>query len=139
VPVFVVPFGRDQLEVARRVEVSDSGTRLPAKNLTPQRLRYAITEAMTKRPEPNGWPQAIWQPAGRPAEPTPSNSGFRLSQNTRFLGPVWDGHQPAKERSDEDGQKPGLGMVAPLLLLIATACGGDGAATTICDAKRSWS
>jgi UDP:flavonoid glycosyltransferase YjiC (YdhE family) len=47
VPVFVVPFGRDQLEVARRVEVSDSGTRLPAKNLTPQRLRYAITEAMT--------------------------------------------------------------------------------------------
>jgi MGT family glycosyltransferase len=49
VPVCVVPFGRDQLEVARRVEVSDSGTRLPAKNLTPQHLRNAITEAMTKR------------------------------------------------------------------------------------------
>ena len=49
VPVCVVPFGRDQLEVARRVEVSDSGTRLPAKNLTPQRLRDAITKAMTKR------------------------------------------------------------------------------------------
>jgi UDP:flavonoid glycosyltransferase YjiC (YdhE family) len=50
VPVCVVPFGRDQLEVARRVEVSDSGTRLPAKKLTPERLRNAITEAMTKQP-----------------------------------------------------------------------------------------
>ena len=30
VPVCVVPFGRDQLEVARRVEVANAGTRLPA-------------------------------------------------------------------------------------------------------------
>ncbi len=29
VPVCVVPFGRDQLEVARRVEVAAAGTRLP--------------------------------------------------------------------------------------------------------------
>ncbi|HKF76981.1 MAG TPA: nucleotide disphospho-sugar-binding domain-containing protein, partial [Candidatus Dormibacteraeota bacterium] len=33
VPVCVVPFGRDQLEVARRVEVAGAGTRLPAKRL----------------------------------------------------------------------------------------------------------
>jgi MGT family glycosyltransferase len=45
VPVCVVPFGRDQLEVARRVEVSGSGTRLPARRATPERLRRAVREA----------------------------------------------------------------------------------------------
>jgi UDP:flavonoid glycosyltransferase YjiC (YdhE family) len=33
VPVCAVPFGRDQLEVARRVVVAGAGTRLPAKRL----------------------------------------------------------------------------------------------------------
>jgi MGT family glycosyltransferase len=47
VPVCVVPFGRDQFEVARRVVVSRSGTRLPAKKLTPSRLRSKVTEAMS--------------------------------------------------------------------------------------------
>jgi UDP:flavonoid glycosyltransferase YjiC (YdhE family) len=49
VPVCAVPFGRDQLEVARRVEVSDAGVRLPARKLSPERLRSAVLEAMTKR------------------------------------------------------------------------------------------
>jgi UDP:flavonoid glycosyltransferase YjiC (YdhE family) len=49
VPVCVVPFGRDQLEVARRAEVADAGTRLPARRMTPDRLRAKIREAMTKR------------------------------------------------------------------------------------------
>lgn len=48
VPVCAVPFGRDQMEVARRVEVSGAGTRLPAKRLTAQRLRNKVREAMTK-------------------------------------------------------------------------------------------
>jgi MGT family glycosyltransferase len=48
VPVCVVPFGRDQLEVARRVEVADAGTRLPAPKLNPERLRRQIRLAMTK-------------------------------------------------------------------------------------------
>jgi MGT family glycosyltransferase len=47
VPVCVVPFGRDQFEVARRVEVAHCGTRLPAKKLTPLRLRAKVREAMT--------------------------------------------------------------------------------------------
>ena len=47
VPVCVVPFGRDQFEVARRVEVARCGTRLPAKKLTPARLRSKVREAMT--------------------------------------------------------------------------------------------
>jgi MGT family glycosyltransferase len=47
VPVCVVPYGRDQFEVARRVEVARCGTRLPAKKLSPTRLRAKVREAMT--------------------------------------------------------------------------------------------
>ena len=47
VPVCVVPFGRDQFEVARRVEVARCGTRLPAKKLSAERLRAKVREAMT--------------------------------------------------------------------------------------------
>ena len=46
VPVCAVPFGRDQFEVARRVEVAGAGTRLPAKRLTPERLREKVRQAM---------------------------------------------------------------------------------------------
>jgi MGT family glycosyltransferase len=46
VPVCAVPFGRDQLEVARRVEVAHAGTRLPAGRLRPDRLRTKIDEAI---------------------------------------------------------------------------------------------
>ncbi len=46
VPVCAVPFGRDQLEVARRVEVAHAGTRLSAKRLRPDRLRAKVREAM---------------------------------------------------------------------------------------------
>ncbi|TVX99779.1 glycosyltransferase [Cohnella terricola] len=48
VPVCAVPFGRDQLEVARRVEVAGAGTRLPAGRLTPDRLRFQVREAMKR-------------------------------------------------------------------------------------------
>lgn len=48
VPVCAVPFGRDQLEVARRVEVADAGTSLSARRLNPGRLREKVREAMTK-------------------------------------------------------------------------------------------
>jgi MGT family glycosyltransferase len=47
VPVCVVPFGRDQFEVARRVEVARCGTRLPSKKLSASRLTTKIDEAMT--------------------------------------------------------------------------------------------
>ena len=48
VPVCVVPFGRDQLEVARRVEVAEAGTRLSARRLRPDRLRDKVHEAITR-------------------------------------------------------------------------------------------
>ena len=46
VPVCVVPFGRDQLEVARHVEQAGAGTQLAPKRLTPERLRAAVQAAM---------------------------------------------------------------------------------------------
>jgi MGT family glycosyltransferase len=49
VPVCVVPFGRDQFEVARRVEVARCGTRLPAKKLTVARLSAKVRQAMTMK------------------------------------------------------------------------------------------
>lgn len=49
VPVCVVPFGRDQHEVARRVEVAAAGTRLLTTRLNPRRLRAKAYEAMTMR------------------------------------------------------------------------------------------
>jgi MGT family glycosyltransferase len=47
VPVCVVPFGRDQYEVARRVEVARCGTRLAAKDLTAARLSDKVRQAIT--------------------------------------------------------------------------------------------
>lgn len=47
VPVCAVPFGRDQFEVARRVEISKAGTRLPAKRLSPERLKAKVYEAIS--------------------------------------------------------------------------------------------
>ncbi len=50
VPVCVVPFCRDQFEVARRVEVAEAGVRLSRRRLTPGRLRRSVREAISKRP-----------------------------------------------------------------------------------------
>jgi MGT family glycosyltransferase len=49
VPVCVVPFGRDQFDVARHVQVADAGTWLPAPRLRPDRLRKAVRETMEKK------------------------------------------------------------------------------------------
>jgi MGT family glycosyltransferase len=50
VPVCVVPFCRDQFEVARRVEVSRAGVRLHHKRLSAKRLREAVHTTMGMRP-----------------------------------------------------------------------------------------
>lgn len=47
VPVVVVPFGRDQLEVARRVEDAGAGVRLPPKDLSASSLASAVREAIS--------------------------------------------------------------------------------------------
>jgi MGT family glycosyltransferase len=45
VPCVVVPFGRDQLEVAARVKHANAGVRLPKGKLSPERLRNAVRRA----------------------------------------------------------------------------------------------
>ncbi|GGO03301.1 glycosyl transferase [Microbispora rosea subsp. aerata] len=50
VPVCIVPFGRDQLEVARRVTEAGAGTRLPVSRLNPARLRQAVRAAIACKP-----------------------------------------------------------------------------------------
>ena len=50
VPVVAVPFGRDQPEVARRLEVAGAGVRLPGRTLTPDRLSQAVRRATELRP-----------------------------------------------------------------------------------------
>jgi MGT family glycosyltransferase len=49
VPVVVVPFGRDQYETARRVEVAAAGVRLTPRRLTPGRLVDAVRSAIDRR------------------------------------------------------------------------------------------
>lgn len=49
VPVCAVPFGRDQMEVARRVEVAGAGTRLSARRLRADRLLAKVRAAMERR------------------------------------------------------------------------------------------
>jgi UDP:flavonoid glycosyltransferase YjiC (YdhE family) len=49
VPVCAVPFMRDQLEVARRVEQCGGGTLLSPRRLSPGRLRTAAEEAIGRR------------------------------------------------------------------------------------------
>lgn len=46
VPPVVVPFGRDQMEVARHVQVAGAGVALPKGQHRPNRLRRAVLEAM---------------------------------------------------------------------------------------------
>jgi UDP:flavonoid glycosyltransferase YjiC (YdhE family) len=50
VPVCVVPFLRDQFEIARRVELAGAGESLPAKRLRPDRLRAAVAGTIARRP-----------------------------------------------------------------------------------------
>ena len=49
VPVCVVPFGRDQLEVAARVVHAGAGTRVPVRRLTPDRLGAGVAAATRAR------------------------------------------------------------------------------------------
>src|SRR5215208_6949390 len=62
VPVCVVPFGRDQFDVARHVEVADAGTRLPASRLRPDRLRKRCGRRWARGPGRSASPRPLPQP-----------------------------------------------------------------------------
>lgn len=49
VPLCVIPWGRDQLESGRRVEVAQAGVLLPRGQLAPARLRAAVRTALARR------------------------------------------------------------------------------------------
>jgi UDP:flavonoid glycosyltransferase YjiC (YdhE family) len=49
VPVCGVPFGRDQLEVARRLQRTGAGVRLPRRRLSARRLGAAVLAAGARR------------------------------------------------------------------------------------------
>ena len=59
VPVVAVPFGRDQPEVARRVDVARAGVRLPAHRLSPQRLAQASSRRARSRPAHGASPTQV--------------------------------------------------------------------------------
>ena len=67
IPVCVVPFARDQFDVARRVEVNDAGVRLHHKRLSPRRLRAAVQAAIGKRPGAERLARAFANAGGAPA------------------------------------------------------------------------
>lgn len=67
VPVCVVPFGRDQLETARHVEMAGAGTRLTPHRLNPQRLRRAVRAAVGCRDGARRMAQAFARAGGAPA------------------------------------------------------------------------
>jgi MGT family glycosyltransferase len=50
VPVCVVPWGRDQLDVAAHVVAADAGTRVPRRRLSPTKLATAVERALSCRP-----------------------------------------------------------------------------------------
>jgi MGT family glycosyltransferase len=70
VPVCVVPFSRDQFDVARRVELNNAGTRLHHKRLNPDRLRRAVHNAIAKRPGAERIAQSFANAGGPPAAAT---------------------------------------------------------------------
>lgn len=66
VPVCVVPFLRDQFEIARRVEVVGAGESLRATRLRPDRLRAAVAATISRRPAAERAAEAF-RNAGGPA------------------------------------------------------------------------
>lgn len=67
VPVCVVPFGRDQPEVAARVAATGAGTWVSPSALSPSSLRAAILEAMTMRPGAESVAAGLTGAGGAPA------------------------------------------------------------------------
>ncbi|GAA3816523.1 glycosyltransferase [Nocardioides panacisoli] len=65
VPMVVVPFGRDQPEIARRVTEAGAGVSLKARRLTPERLRAAVHGAHQLAPSARA-ARELMDPAGAP-------------------------------------------------------------------------
>jgi UDP:flavonoid glycosyltransferase YjiC (YdhE family) len=62
----VVPWGRDQPEIARRVTEAGAGVALKPKRLTPERLRDAVRRALAMSAQARAVARRL-DPAGAPA------------------------------------------------------------------------
>jgi MGT family glycosyltransferase len=78
VPLVVVPFGRDQPEVARRVVESGAGVLLRSKRLTADRLRSSVKAALTMRPHA--------EQVARRLDPTGAPTRFADAAETLLAG-----------------------------------------------------
>ena len=67
VPAVVVPYGRDQLETARRVEFAGAGVSLSPRRLTPERLLDAVRRATARREGAQRVSRAFVAAGGAPA------------------------------------------------------------------------
>ena len=107
VPVCAVPFGRDQRDVARRVELARAGVRLPSNKLTPAKLRDAVTRAMGMRdPDPSESLAATRPPEDRRRRPisTQALAGSGHDQGDRILAGTADAppsHDPADPKTKD--------------------------------------
>ncbi len=93
VPVCVVPFGRDQLEVARRVEVAGAGTTVSSRRLTPDRLRVAIRDAISRRDGAERVAGGYEATGGAIAAADAARmlfAGWRETERPRPIGPIAD-------------------------------------------------
>jgi MGT family glycosyltransferase len=85
VPLCVVPFGRDQLEVARHVVGAQAGTTLSPRRLSPARLRQAVRQAMQRKPGAERVAHAFAQAGGAGAAAT-LLEGLVASGRARLAG-----------------------------------------------------
>jgi MGT family glycosyltransferase len=90
VPSCVVPFSRDQFDVARRVEQNDAGVRLHHKRLNRDRLRRALRAAIAKRPGAERISQAFANAGG------PAAAALAVEE---LLGAAADEASPERARS----------------------------------------
>jgi MGT family glycosyltransferase len=93
VPVCAVPFGRDQLEVARRVQVAGAGTRLTARRLSPERLRSKIAEAMALTDGARRVADGFTAAGGPPAAATTIESRLLKMTPTPVVAPAEGRHE----------------------------------------------
>lgn len=85
VPVVVVPFGRDQMEVARRAEVIGAGVRLPARRLSTRTLAVAFEQAQSRRERARALAQELATSGGSRAAADAVEAQLRMPR-----GPVPD-------------------------------------------------
>lgn len=79
VPACVVPFGRDQFEVAARVAAVGAGTCLMPDALAPDKLRLAVADAVGMRPGAQAIAGALAQSGGAPAAAAALEAQLALS------------------------------------------------------------